>query len=234
MKHLQLGMLISLGCWLGSGLVGCNSSQLSSTNPTSVTPATTSPAAPVTTTTPSAANTDSSTMVPAKPAPTATETDPKDTAAAKVTQQSAASRPPLTLEKLKNAEYYFLAKGPIRLTQGTYEDKETKRTYQLSDVVTYGDINKDGIKDAVTALTVTIPNQGNFSYLVALANEAGSPQNISTEFIGSGIKVKSLKVNPDNSIEAVMDQYQAGDPDCCPSLKITRTYKLKNNPKPAS
>lgn len=229
MNDLKLGMLLSVGCWLGFALGGCNSAQLSSTDSASVAPA--APAAPITTTTPAATN-PTSTTVAAKTTATPTETAAK-TAAAQATQ-AAAARPPLTVEKLRNAEYYFLAKGPIRLTQGTYADPATKRTYQLSDVVTYGDINKDGIKDAVTALTVTIPNQGNFSYLVALANEAGSPKNISTEFMGPGIKVKSLKVNPDNSIEAVMDQYQAGDPDCCPSLKITRTYKLKNSPKPTS
>lgn len=147
----------------------------------------------------------------------------------------AAARPPLTVEKLKNAEYYFLAKGPVKLSNGTYEDKTTKRTYTMDDVVAYGDINKDGIKDAVTTLKVTIPNQGTFSYLVAALNEAGTPKNISTEFMGPEIKVKTLKINADNSIEAVMDQYQAGDPACCPSLKITRAYKLKTQaPSPAS
>lgn len=139
---------------------------------------------------------------------------------------------PLTVEKLKNAEYYFMAKGPIKLVNGKYEDPATKRTYTMSDVVTYGDINKDGVKDAVTVLKVTIPNQGDFSYLVALANEGGNPKNISSEFIGPQIVPKTLKVNPDSSIEAVMDQYQAGDPACCPSLKITRVYRLKLNPTP--
>lgn len=147
-------------------------------------------------------------------------------------QDFATSRPPITVEKLQNAEYYFLAKGPIKLVNGKYEDPETKRTYEMSDVVTYGDIDKDGVKDGVTALKVTIPNTGNFSYLVAVVNELGSPKNISTEFLGPQIKVKSLTIKPDNSIEAVMGQYQAGDPACCPRIEITRTYKLRITQSP--
>lgn len=131
------------------------------------------------------------------------------------------------MEKLKNANYYFLAKGPIKLTNGTYQDNDTKRTYTMGDVVAYGDINKDGIKDAASVLKVTIPNMGDFSYLAAFVNDGGNPKNISTEFIGPQIKVKSLKINADNSIEAVMDQYEAGNSQ--PSLAITRTYKLRGN-----
>jgi hypothetical protein len=220
MNHFTGLMLLGIGCYLGVGLVACSSTQPSEKAATSSSPAvasSTSTLAPSPQVTPST-NSTSASPNPAKPP------SPQPSPAI-----AAALRPPLTVEKLKNAEYFFLAKGPIKLSNGTYEDKDTKRVYAMSDVVAYGDIDKDGIKDAVTSLKVTIPNTGDFSYLVAVVNEAGNPKNISTEFMGPGIKVKTLKINSDNSIEAVMDQYQAGDPACCPSLKLTRIYKLKSN-----
>jgi len=225
MHHSVTFALLSLGCSLGIGLVGCTASQQPENSTVANSSTSTTPAAGTSTTNTPGTTTNATSPTAAKPS------QPAETATNTTTQ--AAARPPLTVEKLKNAEYYFLAKGPIQLAGGKYEDPATKRTYTMSDVVTYGDINKDGIKDAVTVLKVTIPNTGNFSYLVALINDAGNPKNISSEFMGPGIVPKSLKVKPDNSIEAVMDQYQAGDPECCPSLKITRTYKLKLNPTPS-
>jgi hypothetical protein len=131
------------------------------------------------------------------------------------------------MEQLKNTEYYLLAKGPIRLTNGKYEDQESQRIFTLNDVVTYGDLNRDGVQDAVGAIAISIPNKGDFTYLVALVNRHGNPKNIMAEFLGTGIKIKSLTIKPDSLIEVTMDQYQPGDPDCCPSLGLTRNYKLK-------
>jgi hypothetical protein len=140
---------------------------------------------------------------------------------------------PLTVEKLKNAEYYFLAKGPIKLNKGTYVDPETKRTFTLEDIVSYGDLNKDGIKDAVGSLKVTVPNSGNFSYLVTLTNQNGTAKNLSAEFLGAQVKVKSITIKPDAAIEVSLQQYRPGDADCCPSIELSRTYKLRSN-QPAS
>jgi hypothetical protein len=233
MNQSALLTLTTLICSISFGLAACAPSQPPENATGSNPAAANSSASPTPTTGQPAA--------PAKVTNTATNTaspnSEKTPVAPGITASSASSttgiRPPLTVEKLKNTEYYFLAKGPVKLVNGKYEDPATKRVYNMSEVVAYGDINKDGIKDAVTVLKVTIPNQGDFSYLVALVNDGGNPKNISSEFMGPQIVTKSLKINSDNSIEAVMDQFQAGDPACCPSLKITRTYKLKPNPTPS-
>jgi hypothetical protein len=140
--------------------------------------------------------------------------------------------PDLTVEKLKNAEYFFLAKGPVKLVNGKYEDPATKRVYTLGDVVTYGDLNKDGIKDAVAVVQVTIPDQGDFVYLVSLINDNGNPRNISAEFLGPQMKVKTLTIKPDQLIEVQMDQYERGGTD--PIKEITQSFKLKDPAASAS
>lgn len=159
---------------------------------------------------------------PSSPSPAASASP----AAASPPVAKTLTAPDLTVEKLKNAEYYFLAKGPIKLANGKYEDPETKRIFTMSDVVTYGDLNKDGIKDAVTAVQVAIPNQGDFSYLVALINDNGNPRNISAEFLGQQVKVKTLTIKPEQTIEAQMDQYRLGETE--PTAAITQTFKLKD------
>lgn len=140
--------------------------------------------------------------------------------------------PDLTAEKLKNAEYYFLAKGPVKLVNGKYEDPETKRIFTMSDVVAYGDLNKDGIKDAVTAIQITIPNQGDFSYLAAFVNDNGNPRNIAAEFLGPQVKVKTITVKPEQTIDVQMDQYQPGATQ--PTAAISQTFKLKDPASQAS
>ncbi|MGI0488711.1 hypothetical protein ACN4EK_25155 [Pantanalinema rosaneae CENA516] len=205
-------MMILNRVWLGFalslGLIGCNST---SSQPSQ----TASPAnAPTPSATASPGQANSGMSSPA--ASTATPTP------------SANSRPPLTVAKLQNAEYYILAKGPIKLTNGKYEDPDSKRTFVMDEVVTYGDLNQDGIKDAVTSIKVSVPNSGDFSYLVAVINQFGNPKNISAEFLGSRVKVQSLEIKPDRTIAVAMDQYQPNDPECCPSLKINSTYKFKD------
>lgn len=159
--------------------------------------------------------------------PLATTTTPPQTV-----PPSPQSKPPLTVEKLKNAEYFFLAKGPIQLVNGKYTDKSTQRTISFDDVVAYGNLNKDGVKDAVASLRVTIPNSGDVTYLVAVVNEQGIPKNISSEFMGPQVRVKAIAVKPNATIEAKIQQFRPGDPACCPSLELLRTYKIRDPKSP--
>ncbi|MEX0268486.1 hypothetical protein AB3R30_05045 [Leptolyngbyaceae cyanobacterium UHCC 1019] len=163
----------------------------------------------------------------ATPSPTALKVTPRSTP--QPIQASPQLNPPLTVEKLKNAEYFFLAKGPIKLTNGKYTDKNTQRTISLDDVVAYGDLNKDGVKDAVASLRVTIPNSGDVTYLIAAVNEQGNPKNISAEFVGSQVRVKAIAIKPNATIEAKIQQFRPGDPECCPSLELLRTYKIRDS-----
>ncbi len=166
----------------------------------------------------------------ANPSPTASK--PATTTIPKPVPPPPSSNPPLTVEKLKNAEYFFLAKGPIKLVNGKYEDKSTQRTISLDDVVAYGDLNKDGVKDAAASLRVTLPNSGDVTYLVTVINEQGNPKNISSEFVGPQVRVKAIAVKPNATIEAKIQQFRPGDPACCPSLELLRTYKIRDSKAP--
>ncbi|MCL6432600.1 MAG: hypothetical protein K6T90_00045 [Leptolyngbyaceae cyanobacterium HOT.MB2.61] len=134
------------------------------------------------------------------------------------------SKIPLTVEKLKNTEYYILAEGPVKLTKGKFEDKK-KRKFALGDPVAYGDLNRDGIKDAIAPLDITIDGR-RFTYLVGVVNNGGNPKHSSAEFLGERVKVKTLSANA-GKIEVKFDKYASGDPEGYPSQTISRTYTFK-------
>lgn len=157
---------------------------------------------------PTASSSPAPTAQPATSVKTATPTKPK-------------GKPPLTVAKLKNTEYFILAEGPVKLTKGKFQDKK-KRSFALGDPVTYGDLNRDGVKDAVAPLVITIDGR-NFTYLVGVLNENGNPKNTSADFLGEGVKVKTLSANA-GKITVKLDKYGPNDPACCPSETITRTY----------
>ncbi|QZZ18585.1 hypothetical protein J5X98_13880 [Leptothermofonsia sichuanensis E412] len=193
-----------LGLGLGAGISGCSVSSLPFLPGESPEASSASPS-PVAATSPAASIEPAASPSPAqKPKPP--------------------SRPPLTVEKLKNTEYYILADGPIKLTKGTFTD-DKKRVFTLEEPVAYGDLNRDGIKDAIAPLTITIDGR-KFTYLVGVINEGGNPRHASAEFLGERAKVKTLSANA-GKITVKMDKYSPGDRDGYPSQTVTREYTFK-------
>lgn len=182
------------------------------------------PTVPPTTSASPAATTQATTQASPSPSPAATASPAAATKANAPAKTTPKGKPPLTVAKLKNAEYFILAEGPVTLKNGKFQDKQ-KRTFTLGEVVAYGDLNKDGIKDAVAPLTINIDGR-DFTYLVGVLNENGNPKNTSSDFLGERVKVKTLSANAGN-IEVKMDKYSPGDPECCPSVTITRKYTYK-------
>jgi len=151
---------------------------------------------------------------------------PPSPSASVATKPATTARPALTLQKLKNAEYYILADGPVKLKNGKFQDAK-KRSFTLGEVVAYGDLNKDGIKDAVTSVEIDISGR-KFTYLVGVLNDQGTPKNVSSEFLGERVNVKTLSVNA-GKIELVADVYAPGDAEGRPSLQIKRGFTYKPN-----
>lgn len=210
-------MLLASGLVVSISLAGCNAQTQDQSAPSS--------SASSSTASPQMSQTSG-----INPSSTISKTNPVVTP--KPSQPAASSNLPLTVEKLKNSEYFFLAKGSIKLANGKYVDKGTQRTISLDDVVAYGDLNKDGVKDAVGSLRITIPNSGDVTYLVTMINEQGNPKNISAEFVGPQVRVKAITIKPNATIEAKIQQFRPGDPACCPSLELLRTYKIRDSKAP--
>ena len=56
----------------------------------------------------------------------------------------------------------------------------------------------------------------------------GSPYHVATEPLGENIQVKSLSMTA-GVIKVEMVVHGSRDPLCCPTLPVSRSYRLKGN-----
>jgi hypothetical protein len=149
------------------------------------------------------------------------------------TPTTAASTPlPLTEQVLANLEYSGIYDQAVKLSAGEYtgppfvEGGASRPTIAL---LTYapGDLDQDGVSDAVVVLVENSGGSGNFIYMAAVLNESGIPVNTSTILLGDRVKVQSIRV-VDGQIDVTVATHAPEDPLCCPTQQTEETYLLNN------
>lgn len=142
---------------------------------------------------------------------------------------------PFTVEGLRNAEYFSLwpAMGRAKLANGFYREKfnpgsSTEIVIRMSDHVAMGDLDGDKVEDAAVILISTPGGSGTFYDLAAVVNAGGVPSHVDTEPLGDRVKIKSLTIS---SGTILLDLIVHGpkDPMCCPTVEVTRRYRLEGN-----
>lgn len=141
----------------------------------------------------------------------------------------------LTLEMLKNAEYYFaLYEVKARLIAGQHEEEELvdKEDYRyifsaglVEDKVAFGDLNNDGKEDAAVIVFSAGGGSGVFYELAVMTNENGNPYHLTSKYLGDRVKINSITVK-DGIITLEMVVHDLGDASCCPTLHKVSQYKL--------
>jgi len=138
---------------------------------------------------------------------------------------------PLTAEMLKNTEYRGIYPDTVQLTDGQYEGEPfveggaSRPTVAFTDATAFGDLNGDGVDDAVVVLVESSGGSGNFRYLAAVLNQDGSPENVATQLIGDREQVQSVTIDgAEVSVKALT--HGPEDPMCCPTEEITLTYRF--------
>jgi Tol biopolymer transport system component len=139
---------------------------------------------------------------------------------------------PLSIESLRNAEYQteLTKSGKAKLTDGTYSEPAAPGaaslvTVQLGERIMLADLNGDGSVDAVVTLIVQSGGSGTFQFLAAVLNDNGSPKHIASVSLGDRIQVQELSFQA-GEIQVKMLAHGAKDAVCCPTLAVTRRYKL--------
>lgn len=138
-----------------------------------------------------------------------------------------ASSEPLTIEKLKNAEYN-LRYGMVKLTDGFCPNRRKDPhpyDFELSDKVTFGDLNGDGVADAAAILWSEGRGRRTWVELVAIVNQDGNPRQVAVKMLGLNAAVMSILIES-GEIVMKMGKRAPDDPMCCPSLSFTQKYKL--------
>jgi len=142
--------------------------------------------------------------------------------------------PNLAEETLKNAEYQGIYQEPIQLADGTYEGEPfveggaSRPTVTLIEPYAFGDLNGDGVDDAVALLVESSGGSGSFVYLAAVLNQEGKPENADTLLLGDRAQVQSLTI-ADGQIYVTMVTHGPDDPMCCPTQEVEQTYELQEN-----
>ena len=149
--------------------------------------------------------------------------------------QPVAAEADLTLEALQNASYQGIYDEPVQLTDGQYEGEPfvpggaSRPTVVLHpEVYAFGDLNGDGVDDAVVILIENSGGSGNFRYLAAVINQDGAPVNIATQFVGDREQVQAITIE-DGEIMLNMVAHGPEDPMCCPTQEVTKVYQLQGD-----
>lgn len=144
------------------------------------------------------------------------------------TQQAAPEA--FSLDILQNATYrspdwgeYQLSNGVYYRTPPTAQESPEAYTTHLLDTVLYGDMNDDGVQDAVVFLNTQNGGTGHFIEMAVVLNWNGGPVNVETEYLGDRVIVESGTVEG-GLITLNLRVQGPNDPACCPSQIEERKF----------
>jgi hypothetical protein len=132
----------------------------------------------------------------------------------------------LTFEALQNAVYHseYFKDGQVKLTNGKYESAGI--VISLDEQMQFGDVTGDRIEDAVVVLVTDTGGNGAFYDLAVVVDENGTPANIASTYLGDRVKIESIYIEA-GKVTVSMVMHGETDPDCCPTLKVVKTYQLQ-------
>jgi hypothetical protein len=130
----------------------------------------------------------------------------------------------LTREKIKNAEIEIPGEK-ILFINGEYFNKYLHVTI---DDILFEDVDNDGKKEAILINLWNHGGSGTWRKLMVLKNENGKPVFFAEKDLGGGTVINSLTID---SGEMIIDMTVHGpdDPNCCPSIREQKSYKLSDN-----
>jgi hypothetical protein len=167
-------------------------------------------------------------------------TSPTQTPAGDTSMDSATTQTPQVkasiLEALPNAEYLIelASNGKAQLKAGFFEEEAapssaTKTKIQLGKIQAVGDVNSDGLEDAVVTLVVDPGGSGTFTYLALVLNQAGEPKPLAAVLLGDRIIVKSLALQNGN-VQVTMLTRKPDEPMSTePTVEVKRIFNLQGN-----
>jgi heat shock protein HslJ len=141
----------------------------------------------------------------------------------------------LTLNQLRNATYRGIYNIPVTLINGKYEalpfqpgGASRTQVILVGDRVARGDLNGDGVDEAVVLLAEDSGGSGTRNYLAVVAVRESRPVNVATELLGDRVQLRSMRVENGRLIVDTV-AHGAADAVCCPTMKVQRAFVLDRN-----
>lgn len=147
---------------------------------------------------------------------------------------AAANPAALTIDELKNATYSGIYDEPVTLTGGLYEGEPfveggaaRPRVEYINGAARFGDLNGDGAADAAVVLVENSGGSGVFTYIAVQLNQDGQPVDAGAVWVGDRTQIKSTAIDNGQIVLEIVTQ-GPDDPQCCPGLKVRKTYTLQD------
>ncbi len=171
---------------------------------------------------------------PASPTPTATSVITTPTKP-EVTATKAPSASSKEVALIRNAKYQLGTPDTLEIVQlkdGKFErgapGDANYASIQLTDFVASGDLNADGKNEIAALIAENYGGSGVFVYLAVFSNPNGTATFLSSMLVDDRPKLNSLAIK-NNEILLDSDIHGIDDPMCCPTLHVTRNYRLVDN-----
>ncbi|MBL1265232.1 META domain-containing protein [Methylomicrobium sp. RS1] len=135
----------------------------------------------------------------------------------------------LARNDLANAIYRIDSLGEFRLDEGAfkrpYGEGMTQKDQVTLERSAFGDLDQDGLGDAVVILDQQSGGSGNFKYLMAMRNTGGAPEQQASVLLGDRARITDLSI-AQGYVYLNMLTARAGDPACCLSRQVRQVYRL--------
>lgn len=144
--------------------------------------------------------------------------------------------PDRVVPALRNAEFRLpvgfdprnaAGAATFRLTEGLYENREQRVRAQLIEPVTAsGDLDGDGVWDALALVVVNSGGSGIFEFAVAVTDRDGTPVQGGYEFLGDRVRVNRLRIT-DRQMTVDLITQGPNEPMCCPAQRVVRQLNIQ-------
>ncbi len=133
----------------------------------------------------------------------------------------------LSAAVLRSATYasLYVEEGEVLLDGGIFEDTARRVVVFFQPEYAVGDLDGDGSPDAAVVLATETGGSGTFVDLAVVLNRDGVPENRATIFLGDRVPVDRIRI-VDGEIQVDLTMHGPADPMCCPSLEVTRKFRL--------
>ena len=139
----------------------------------------------------------------------------------------------LTFEQLRETTYADILEEPVTLGEGRFEGEPFTSDSASRPVVTLvpdrlarGDLDGDGIDEAVVALAHNAGGSGVFMYLAVVRDNGGKPDNVASIRIGDRVKIDALEI-AGGKVIADLVEHAPNDPMCCPTRQVRREWLFR-------
>jgi heat shock protein HslJ len=135
----------------------------------------------------------------------------------------------LTENALNNATYRINELGTFHLDNGEfnrqYGEGMTQRHKVTLEKIAFGDLDHDGLSDAVVILAWQSGGSGTFKYLMAMRNTGSAPLQQDGIFLGDRVQISAVSIAAG---QVRLETISSGprDPACCPSQQVKQVYIL--------